>query len=79
MSHPRVSVVVPLFNKGPYVARTIKSALAQTFEDFEIIVVNDGSTDDGPEVVSRIHDSRIRLVHQQNGREIEGSKKRQRI
>jgi cellulose synthase/poly-beta-1,6-N-acetylglucosamine synthase-like glycosyltransferase len=63
---PSVSVVIPLFNKGPYIARTIGSVLAQTLGDFEIIVVNDGSTDDGPQVVRRMSDPRIRLIEQTN-------------
>jgi glycosyltransferase involved in cell wall biosynthesis len=66
MSQPCVSVVIPLFNKEPYVARTIESVLVQTLENFEVIVIDDGSTDDGPGIVSRIHDHRVRLIHQQN-------------
>ena len=63
---PPVSVVIPLYNKGALVERTIRSVLAQSVQDFEIIVVNDGSTDDGPDVVNAIDDPRIRLVHQEN-------------
>lgn len=42
----RFSVIVPLYNKAPYVAKSLRSVLAQTFNDYELIVVNDGSTDD---------------------------------
>lgn len=63
---PPVSVVIPLYNKGALVERTIRSVLAQSVQDFEIIVVNDGSTDDGPDVVNAIGDPRLRLVHQEN-------------
>jgi glycosyltransferase involved in cell wall biosynthesis len=61
-----VSVVIPLFNKKNYVANAVQSVLAQTFQDFEIIVVNDGSTDGSAEVVKACNDSRINLIEQTN-------------
>ena len=67
MTHPSISVVIPLFNKQQYVSAAIDSVLSQTFQDFEIVVVNDGSTDDGPEVVRQKRDGRIRLIDQDNG------------
>ncbi|MFZ2406835.1 MAG: glycosyltransferase family 2 protein, partial [Methylobacter sp.] len=60
------SVVIPLYNKEATVERAIKSVLNQTVQDFEIVVVNDGSTDKGPDVVSAINDPRIRLIDQDN-------------
>jgi len=63
---PQVSVVIPLYNKGQYIRRALDSVCAQTFDDFEVIVVDDGSTDDGPEIVKSYGDSRIRLIHQAN-------------
>ncbi len=63
---PAVSVVIPLYNKGPYIARALNSVLAQTFQDFEVIVVDDGSTDDGAAVVRGFDDPRIRLIQQEN-------------
>ena len=63
---PAVSVVIPLYNKGPHIARALTSVLAQTFQDFEVIVVDDGSTDDGTEVVRGFDDPRIRLIQQEN-------------
>jgi glycosyltransferase involved in cell wall biosynthesis len=62
----RASVIIPLFNKGRYIVRTIDSVLTQTFPDFEIIVIDDGSTDDGPALVRHIQDPRIRLIQQEN-------------
>lgn len=61
------SVVIPLYNKEQSIANTIQSVLDQTFQDFEIVVVNDGSTDKSAEIVERINGSRIRLIHQENG------------
>jgi glycosyltransferase involved in cell wall biosynthesis len=63
---PRVSVVVPLYNKARYVERCLRSICAQTQGDFEVIVVNDGSTDGGEEAVRGFPDPRVRLVDQPN-------------
>jgi hypothetical protein len=57
-----VSIVTPLHNKGSYVAATIRSVLNQTWADWELVVVENGSSDNGPEIVRQFSDSRIRLV-----------------
>jgi glycosyltransferase involved in cell wall biosynthesis len=62
---PRVSVVVPACNQARYLAESIQSVLAQSYGDFEIIVVDDGSTDDTRAIVERL-DPRIRYVWQEN-------------
>lgn len=59
---PRVSVITALHDKGAYVAQTIRSVLAQTVPDWEMIVVENGSSDDGPRVVRQFSDPRLRLV-----------------
>ena len=59
---PTVSIITALHDKGAYVGETIRSVLAQTLPDWELIVVENGSTDNGPEVVRQFSDSRIRLV-----------------
>ena len=64
MSSPLVDVVVPLYNKAEVVDRTVRSVLGQTFGDFRVIVVDDGSTDGGAARVPR--DPRITLIHQNN-------------
>jgi len=61
-----VSVIVPLFNKASYVNRCINSILTQTLPPTEIIVVDDGSTDDGAAIVGKYDDRRIRLIMQEN-------------
>ena len=63
---PHISVVVPLWNKEREVARALHSVLDQQFADFEAIVIDDGSTDRGPDIVREIRDKRIRLVRQAN-------------
>jgi glycosyltransferase involved in cell wall biosynthesis len=59
---PFLSIITPLHNKEGYIAETIQSVLAQSFQDWEMIVVENGSNDKGPEIVRRISDSRVRLV-----------------
>ena len=61
-----VSVIIPLYNKARYIQRALNSVLAQTFRDFEVLVVDDGSTDESRDIVRRCADSRIRLIVQEN-------------
>lgn len=63
---PFFSVVIPLYNKASTIRRALDSVFAQTFQDFEVIVVNDGSKDGGETIVASYTDNRIRLVHQAN-------------
>lgn len=63
---PLISVIIPLYNKENFVADTLKSALAQTFSDFEILIVNDGSTDKSAEKVLEFNDKRIRYFLKEN-------------
>ncbi len=61
-----VSVIIPLYNKGKYVGRALDSVFSQTFKDFEVVVVDDGSEDEGPDIVRRYKDKRLRLIQQDN-------------
>jgi len=64
---PCVSVAISTWNRAHLVGRAIRSALAQTFEDFELLVVDDGSTDATPEVLAGQDDARLRRVrHERN-------------
>ena len=62
---PLVSVIVPVYNMDKYVAETIDSVLSQTFQDVEVIVVDDGSTDQTPSILAR-YGSRIGVIRQEN-------------
>ena len=62
----KVSIIIPLYNKAPYVRRALDSIAAQTFPDFEVIVVDDGSTDYGAAIVADYPDARVRLIRQAN-------------
>ena len=58
---PRISVIMPLYNAEKYVEQAINSILNQTYQDFELIIVDDKSTDKSYEICRRIKDKRIRL------------------
>jgi radical SAM protein with 4Fe4S-binding SPASM domain len=67
-SCPVVSVVLPTYNHLPFLPKAIDSVLAQTYQDFELVVVNDGSTDGTREYLDGLRDPRIRVIHQENKR-----------
>lgn len=60
------TVVIPLYNKELSIQATIQSVLNQTCQSFEIVVINDGSTDSSAKIVGAINDDRIHLIHQEN-------------
>lgn len=62
----RYSIIMPLYNKASYVRKAVESVVGQTYRDWELIVVDDGSTDGGGDIVAAIADPRIRLVRQEN-------------
>ncbi|MEO8098392.1 MAG: glycosyltransferase family 2 protein [Acidobacteriota bacterium] len=64
---PRVSVVMAAYNVAPFIAEAVHSALNQTFASLEMIVVDDGSSDGTPDIVSAIADSRLRLIRLPHG------------
>ena len=68
VKRPVVSVVVPVYNTEPFLAECLHSLEKQTLTDIEIILVNDGSTDNSPDILKAYaeRDSRILVIHQEN-------------
>ena len=66
-SAPKVSVIVPIYNSEKYIAATVTSALAQSFSDLELLLVDDGSTDGTAALCQSFTDPRVRYIHQANG------------
>ena len=63
---PQVTIVIPAYNSMSYLPQTLESVFQQTYEDFEVIVVNDGSTDETEKYVSSLNDPRLKLINQAN-------------
>jgi len=60
--HPKISVIMSVFNGEKYLREAIDSILSQSYTDFEFIIVNDGSTDNSPSIIKSYSDKRIRLI-----------------
>ncbi len=69
MDNPKISVIVPVYNVEQYLPRCIDSILAQTFTDFELLLIDDGSRDNSGKICDEYaeKDSRIRVFHKENG------------
>ena len=66
--HPFISVIMPVYNNEKYFPKAVQSVLSQSFNDWELIIVEDGSTDNTPVIADKLagHDKRIRVIHQKN-------------
>lgn len=67
-NNPKVSVIIPTYNRAHLIGRAIKSVLNQTYKDFEIIIVDDGSTDKTEEVVKDFKDERVRYIRREKNK-----------
>lgn len=63
---PKVSVIIPAYNQAHYVSEAVESVLTQTFPNFEVVIVNDGSTDETPQILAGIQDPRVKVIWQPN-------------
>ena len=77
LQYPKISVIVPVYNAGQYLEQCIQSILDQTFTDFELILVDDGSTDGSLLSCNRLalNDKRISVLHQKNNGAMSARKK----
>lgn len=66
MNQPYISIIIPLYNKCKTIKDTLKSVLTQNYENFEVIVVDDGSTDSSADAIEEINDIRVKLFQQKN-------------
>ena len=67
MNTPQVSVVVPVYNGAAYLRETLDALLAQSFQDFELLAIDDGSKDNSAEIIRSLNDPRVRLIQKPNG------------
>lgn|SRR5690554_4491484 len=62
-----ITVIIPLYNKERSILKTVSSVLTQSFTEFELLIVNDGSTDNSLQMVSSLKDPRLRIINKENG------------
>lgn len=67
MNAPRVSIITPAYNAARYLPQAVASVIEQSFQDWELIIINDGSTDATRDYLDTLTDPRIRVIHQENG------------
>lgn len=70
---PKISVILPVYNASFYIATAIKSILKQTFGDFELIIINDGSTDETQLILNKSRDKRIKILINKKSRGVAGA------
>lgn len=68
VSTPIVSVIMPAFNSETFIEESVRSVLAQTFTDFELLIIDDGSTDGTATRLAQIHDPRLKVIHHESNR-----------
>src|SRR5678816_1113469 len=71
---PKVSVIIPTHNRAEFLRAAITSVLNQTFQDFEIVIIDDASKDHTQEVIANFNDARIKVIHNQISKGAAGSR-----
>jgi len=66
INKPIISIILPVYNGAKYLREAIESVLQQTFRDFELIIINDGSIDNSSEILKSFRDPRVKIVNQEN-------------
>lgn len=66
MNNDLISIIIPVYNQSKYVGKCIESVIDQTYTNIEIIVINDGSTDNSLEIIKKYNDKRIKVINQNN-------------
>lgn len=64
--HPTISVILPVYNCEEYIYESVQNILEQTFENFELLIINDGSTDKSKQIIMSLNDKRIRYIENRN-------------
>ena len=73
MRMEKISVIIPTYNRAKELKRSVESVLAQTYDNFELIIVDDGSKDNTQEVIASIPDERIRYIKLEQNRGAAGA------
>ena len=74
ISNPGISVIIPTYNRAHLISRSAKSVLAQTYPDFELIIVDDGSGDNTEEIIEALADPRIRYLRHESNRGVSAAR-----
>lgn len=61
-----ISVIIPMYNASRFIKQCVKSILKQTYKNFELLIINDGSTDNSLDICRRFNDQRIKIINQKN-------------
>ena len=70
MEKDLISIIVPMYNAAQFIKKCITSILNQTYKNFELLIINDGSTDNSLEICNKFKDQRIKIINQENTKRV---------